>query len=656
MHDGAKTRDELLQELLLARAQIAVLHAGHEAQVARAREPTLATLLANSPDSITLLDLEGRLVYANRALSARPVEELIGTRAGDHLPSQDRAAFQAAFEQVLASAQPLTLDLRTVSGYVWETRLVPVKDSGEVFAVMAIGADISARKRAESALRESEEKLRVALSATGLGLWRLELSRKELAWDAATSRMLGLGEQPLCRSLAAYEQVLHPDDRGRVLDALTRYVERGVYEDLEQRVYTPDGELRTLLSKGSPLRNSDGELIGFSGGIFDITERKRLEEQLRQSQKMEALGQLTAGIAHNFNNMLTVILSNVLVAESRVPEELRPRLRDAEHAARRAADMVRELMVFARRYPTSSKQPLDVREVVSRTVDICRTTFDRNIEVVAALPEAIGLVLADAGQLEQVLLNICLNARDALEGQTTPRPVIDLCVKHTAQAACSPRGELMIRISDNGPGMSADVKSRIFEPFFTTKDVGRGTGLGLATAYGSIVDHGGTIECESKEGAGASFVVRLPCIEPARVPADRGTGRSLARGGAGMDPKSAQPTILLIEDEVLVRRTTSTVLSTGGYDVIEAADGEEGLLLYDRQPSRIDLVLLDWSMPRLSGQRVLEELVRRSPGVKVVLFSGCYPAGDLQPNVRAIIPKPSAVDSVLGTIRAALDA
>jgi CheY-like chemotaxis protein len=318
--------------------------------------------------------------------------------------------------------------------------------------------------------------------------------------------------------------------------------------------------------------------------------------------------------------------------------------------------MVRELMVFARRYPTPSKQPLDVREVVSRTVDICRTTFDRNIKVVAALPESIGLVLADAGQLEQVLLNICLNARDALEGQTTPRPVIDLCVEHTAHVACSPRGELMIRISDNGPGMSADVKNRIFEPFFTTKDVGRGTGLGLATAYGSVVDHGGTIECESKEGAGASFVVRLPCIDPAHVPDDRGAGRSVARGGAGMDTKSAQATILLIEDEVLVRRTTSTVLSTGGYDVIEAADGEEGLLLYDRQPSRIDLVLLDWSMPRLSGQRVLDELVRRSPGVKVVLFSGCYPAGDLQPNVRAIIPKPSAVDSVLGTIRAALDA
>ena len=217
-------------------------------------------------------------------------------------------------------------------------------------------------------------------------------------------------------------------------------------------------------------------------------QQRRLEEQLRQAQKMEALGQLTAGIAHNFNNMLTVILSNVSLCQGRVPEALKPRLRDAEHAARRAADMVRELMVFARRYPADAKQPVDVREIVRRTCDICATTFDKRIAIAATVPETLPTVFADSGQLEQVLLNIALNARDALEENDTDAPAISFEVssskpatKHAGSYAVSKDagvGEVWIKIKDNGGGMSDDVRARVFEPFFTTKEIGRGTGLG----------------------------------------------------------------------------------------------------------------------------------------------------------------------------------
>ncbi len=658
MIDDHSSRDDLLRELIATRAQLAQLTAAQSPSSlsALSHEPSLATLLANSPDTITVLDLEARLVYVNRTVAGRTTHEILGTRSADYMPSQDRALFLAAFERVLRTGEPQRLDLSSVSGYVWETRLVPLKHEGSVFAVMGIGADITARRRAEAALRESEEKLRVAMSATGLGLWRLDWKLRELSWDAATSRMLGVGDSACTQTLAQFETLLHPDDRERVHGALLQFAAAGTYEDLEHRVVTPTGAVRTLLSKGSPLRGPDGELLGWSGGMFDITERKRLEEQLRQSQKMEALGQLTAGIAHNFNNMLTVILSNVLLCEPRVSDVLRPRLRDAEQAARRAADMVRQLMVFARRYPAATKLPIDVRDVVHRTADICRTTFDKNIEICVDVPDGVVAVLADPGQLEQVLLNICLNARDALDGHETACPMISLRVDRVAVGATE-RSEVRIRIKDNGPGMSAELKNRVFEPFFTTKEVGRGTGLGLATAYGSIIDHGGQIDCESTPGAGATFTVRLPCVDaqPQR-PANRSDTAASSSSRPAPRSKNGQPTILLIEDELMVRKTTSALLASGGYDVIEAADGEEGLALYERELSRIDLVMLDWSMPRLSGQAVLERLVRRSPEIKVILFSGHYPSGKLQANVRAIIQKPSPVDSVLGTIRAALDA
>jgi two-component system cell cycle sensor histidine kinase/response regulator CckA len=379
------------------------------------------------------------------------------------------------------------------------------------------------------------------------------------------------------------------------------------------------------------------------------SQQRRLEEQLRQAQKMEALGQLTAGIAHNFNNMLTVILSNVSLCQGRVPEALKPRLRDAEHAARRAADMVRELMVFARRYPVDAKQPVDVREIVRRTCDICATTFDKRIVIAATVPETLPTVFADSGQLEQVLLNIALNARDALEENDTEAPAITFEVgsaqpgvnhAHHTVYEDARAGEVWIKIKDNGGGMSDEVRARVFEPFFTTKEIGRGTGLGLATAYGIVTDHGGSILCESELGAGSTFVVRLPAQPSA--------------GSPSQQPRAANHTILVIEDEDLVRRTTAAVLAAGGYGVLEAESGEEGLRVFEREAASISLVLLDWSMPHMSGARVLSELLRIAPDVRVVLFSGQHPDSVLPRNVRAIIQKPSPVDLVLRTLRGVL--
>ncbi len=649
MRDQDKTHEELLQELVALRARFSRLVRGEEASAVESREPRLRTLLENSPDIITVLDLDAYVVYQNRTVGDRRLEDSLGTRSIDHMAAPEAERFMTAFTAALGTGETQQFEVSTTAGYVWNTRLVPLREHGHTFAVMGIGTDITERRRAEKALLESEEKLRLAVSATGIGLWRWNPETGGITWDGTMAELLGVQPCELPRDLRAYEERVHPEDRARVAAAFHDLRERGVCDGLEHRVVTPAGDVHTLVWKGSGIRGADGNLNVVLGGVYDLTERKRLEEQLRQAQKMEALGQLTAGIAHNFNNMLTVILSNLHLGMPMAGEAVRGRLKDAEHAARRAADMVRELMVFARRYPIASKRTLDVREVAMRTVEICRTTFDKSIEVRFDAPAQQKFdVLADPGQLEQVLLNICLNARDALETQTEPRPRIELRLDAVTVVAADGGSAERVRlvIEDNGPGMPEEVRRRIFEPFFTTKEVGRGTGLGLATAYGIVVDHGGQIECETRSGGGAKFRVWLP----------RAPESEEAPGAFSERPASnTSELLLLVEDEDMVRKTTAAVLASGGYEVLQASSGEHALALYEQHAARVRLVVLDWSMPRVSGEHVLAELVRRWPQVRVVLFSGQYPDGVMPANVRGIIQKPAPVETLLATVRDALD-
>jgi signal transduction histidine kinase len=251
-------------------------------------------------------------------------------------------------------------------------------------------------------------------------------------------------------------------------------------------------------------------VTGLRGGIFDITDRKRLEEQLRHVQKMEAVGQLTAGIAHNFNNLLSIVLPNVELCRAQAPAAIDGPLADIEHAAVRATELVRQLMRFARHEIGASKSEVDLAAIAQRTVSICRATFDRRISIELAAQQDLPPVLARAGEIEQVLLNICINARDAFEEARSENPSLRIAVERGG------RDTLRVSVRDNGPGIDAATRARLFEPFFTTKDVGRGTGLGLASAYGIVVDHQGHISCHSEPGAGTVFTVELPIAREVR--------------------------------------------------------------------------------------------------------------------------------------------
>jgi PAS domain S-box-containing protein len=592
-------------------------------------------LLESIPDIVCISDREHRILYLNRTVAPHRVEDLIGTCSLDHIEEHARPEYIATCERAFATGMPQTLEMQTLSGYWWHTRLAPIQtDLGTL--LIGTSADITLRKRSEAALRQTENRLRHAIEASGMGTWTWDHATAKNTWDETVCTIFGIAPDQVPLSYEEFLAHVHPEDREDVAASVTHYFNTGIFRDQRYRIVRPDGEVRHLLSKGTPLRDELGNLVALRGGIFDVTEQKRLEEQLRQVQKMDAIGQLTAGIAHNFNNLLSVILPNVTLGRARANQEVLGHLADIEHAANRAAEMIRQLMLFARPEGHDKKSPIDIVATSRRTVEICGTTFDRKISIDLEAAENMPAVAAHGGQIEQVLLNICLNARDAFAQAETESPHIQIRIDRGSP------GMVRIRVSDNGPGMDEATRSRVFEPFFTTKAVGHGTGLGLASAYAMVMEHHGRIRCESRPGDGSIFEIELPAVERTDPPS---VGRPVEsfEQGAG--------TVLIVDDEPLVRRAVRGILERGGYKVLESADGIEGLATFAQRRDSIDLVLLDQSMPGLSGDQVLLRLMEIAPHLPVVLLSGLPGPAARLVKATAVLTKPADASTLLCTIR-----
>ncbi len=393
--------------------------------------------------------------------------------------------------------------------------------------------------------------------------------------------------------------------------------------------------------------------VTYTAILRDITESQQLEKQLRQAQKMEAIGQLTAGIAHNFNNKLMVILNNIEIFMFR-EQDHSEELQVAEKSTLQAAEMVGQLMMFSRSERTIESEPIQVREVLCDTAEIGRKTFDRKITLVDEIPEDLPLVSGDVNQLSQVFLNLLLNARDAVEEHNATAFSIRIEASSVtieeedlpAHLVSRQRHYIRIQIMDNGIGMDEETQQRIFEPFFTTKNVGKGTGLGMATAYAIVNDHQGWIECESQVGMGTTFSVYLPTTEQERVSSQEEQAQAMPRG---------DETILLIEDEEDLRNQLVSVFKQYGYEVWVGRDGQEGWDLFEREWKRVDVILLDLSLPNVSGQEVLARMLALNPDAKVILSTGYAQHSANALGARALLKKPYRLSQALRTIREVLD-
>jgi two-component system cell cycle sensor histidine kinase/response regulator CckA len=440
-------------------------------------------------------------------------------------------------------------------------------------------------------------------------------------------------------------------------------MESGAAEVVEERIQTPSG-YRVYLTTKAPFRDLGGDVVGVIGNARDITLRKEgedalreqlaLKEQVRQAQKLESVGRLAGGVAHDFNNLLTVVLGCAEELRRDAADGLPASAEDVEEirtAGERARDLTRQLLAVARRQVVAPV-PLDLNAVLSKSEKLLRRVLGEDVELVVVLEPDLWRIRADEGQLEQVVLNLAVNARDAMPrgGKLTLR-TRNGSGGGDGAAPGAERGEVCLTVQDSGSGMTPEVRAHLFEPFFTTKPPGEGTGLGLATVYGIVAQADGRIHVETVAGRGTSFELWFPRTLDAPEPHPSAPPRRAARG---------TERVLVVEDDAQVREVTVRALRASGYRVLVAGSGREALALGDAALDDLDLVVTDVVMPGLDGHSMADELQRRHPGVRVLYVSGytedAVVARGVASSGKGFLPKPFTPSALLESVRAVLDA
>ena len=507
--------------------------------------------------------------------------------------------------------------------YGWfYTQAIPLRDEqGSIVRWFGSNTDITDRRAAEAALREEKERLtRVAATSPGaIHSFRLAPDGS-ISFPYASPRILdiyGIPLEELRKDATSIQNYWHPED---VAD-LWRSIETSRINmtpwHAEFRVLHPIKGLLWLEGHSTPVRDPDGG-VTWHGSLTEITERKQLEEQLRQSQKMEAIGQLASGVAHDFNNLLTVIQGNASLLVEFGPREFAENSEAIIEASERATSLTRQLLLFSRRQVMQPTE-LNLNKVVGNMTRMLQRLLGEHIALQENLEEGLPLIRADAGMIEQVILNLAVNARDAMPAggllslNTRKFAPQELDSQSPAQTAA-----VCLSIADNGTGIDPEILPRIFEPFFTTKEVGKGTGLGLATVYGIVNQHGGRIHVDSTVGVGTTFEIQWPV---ARTVDGRGS-----QGAVVVAMPHGRETILVVEDEPSVRKLVALQLERCGYRVLTAVSGKDALNVWSDQGGGIDLLLTDMVMPDgITGSELGARLAAQDPNLRVIYTSGYSP-------------------------------
>jgi len=591
----------------------------------RDSETRLRAIIDSALDAVISIDAQGRVVDWNgraEVMFGWTSSEAVGeTLAELIVPPQQRDAHTRGLRHFMETGQgpilhrriEVTAMRRDGSEFPAELSISPIKQ-GNTYLFNAFVADISERKQAEKTL----VRLAAIVESSDDAIISTTLNGIVKSWNNSAERIFGYPE------VNALEQSIHllipPDHVEPGRETLDR-LKAGECIHYEETIRgRKDGKDISVAMAISPIKDRDGTITGISKIARDVTEQKNLEEQLRQSQKMEGIGQLAGGIAHDFNNMLTVInsYSDMVLGEVGFGNPfIRNGVEQIREAGHRAASLTRQLLTFSRRQVLDIKV-LDLNEVVSNIAKLLRRLIGENISLIFCPDPALGSLRGDPGQLEQIIMNLAVNARDAMPhggSLTIETKNVELDATYARlHVAVQPGPYVMLAVSDTGCGMDAETQSRIFEPFFTTKGPGGGTGLGLATLYGIVKQSGGNIWVDSAVGKGTTIKVFLPRVKeksqqvmPASVPDEALRGSE---------------TILLVEDEELVRALTEAILERYGYTVITALSASDALRFAKQSADSIDLLLTDTIMPDMSGPDLARQLLAIRPDIKILHMSG----------------------------------
>lgn len=546
-------------------------------------------------------------------------------------PPGDLPIARAMRGEVAAAAEVFVRNPLVPCGVWASMTATPWRDaSGQVRGGVLVVRDITQAKRMEEALRkerdwasaaegklqQANETLRTLIEAAPLAIWAHDLEGNVKFWNPAAERIFGWSEREVLNQPLP---IIPEDQREDFRNLLERYRRGEVLRGLERRRRKKDGSPIDISIWSAPLRDAAGNITAQLGIIADITERKELEEQFRRAQKMEAVGRLAGGVAHDFNNLLTIIsgYGQMLLDALEPGDPHRENVAEILKAAQSAAALTNRLLAFSRRQ-IAQPRVLDLNAVVVSLDKMLHRMIGEDVELVTELSPNLGKIKADPGQIEQVLMNLVVNSRDAMpEGgritiQTAPVVFDDRYAR--THLGIRPGPYVMLTVSDTGRGMDAETMPHLFEPFFTTKEEGKGTGLGLSIVYGIVKQSGGDIWASSEPGKGTTFQICLPVVEEPAEPD--------AAPAAPNRPLEGTETILLAEDEASLRQLISEILRRQGYTVLQAVSGEEALRLCREQPGPIHLFLTDVVMPCMSGRALAERLLALRPALKVMYMSG----------------------------------
>lgn len=606
-----------------------------------------------------------RIVYVNDAfvrLTGYAREEALGGSLRMlHGPRTD-AAELARMRESLRAWLPVRTELvnykKSGEEFWAELEIVPLADEGGRYTHrVAVLRDVTARRRSEEALRLSDERFHLVARATNDVVWDWDVESDRLWWSESLLDVFGYDPARIEPGVEAWRKRIHPEDRERVL-ARQEAIIRGGSETFtsEYRFLRGDGRVAIVMDRGFAIRGADGRALRMIGCVSDVTERRELDARLRESQKLEAVGQLTGGVAHDFNNLLTVMLGSAELLAHHLED--RPALRKLADmivlTAGRGADLTKRLLAFARRQALDPRV-IDVGELAAGMDSLLRRVLAENVHVQVVRATDLWRAEVDPGQLEVALLNLAINARDAMPDGGCITIECANVRRETTPAAPGPNGlaageYVSVVVSDTGSGMTADVLERAFEPFFTTKDVGKGTGLGLSMVYGFVKQSGGHATIESQPGRGTTVRLYFPraATREASVPEPIAAA---SRGG--------HEHVLVVEDEALVREHAATVLRELGYRVTTAANGTQALALLGATAD-VDLLFTDVVMPGSMNGRQLADAARAlRPSVRVLYTSG-YAEDVLGADGRAergvpIVVKPYRREELAAKVRSALD-
>lgn len=641
------------------RKRVLICQALSDLVFARDRLYTLDHRYSNIIDSLTdvvfVLDPQGILLGINQAgikTFGYAPDEVIGKSIGDLMPESVRGNLPGTLKTMREQGVSQGVSqFVSISGEVHylEYRSDLVRDDGGSEYIVGVARDITEKIRSKRALRESEAKFQIFVETVQDGITYVGLDGTILFANPRMKEILG-DPAPEGKQLGNY----YDEENRRILEENMAIRRQGRSSTYYITLTDLQGRPHQMVVTGTPYVDSSDEVKGALGVYTDVSELRKLEAQLQQSQKLEALGTLAGGIAHDFNNILSGVLGYAsLIKKRTAPDsQLSHYAEMVEKSAERGAALAGQLLAFSRKDKTLF-QDTDVHELIDEVKEILERILDRKIRVTCSKRAERSVIFGDPARIQQMLMNLCLNSRDAMPDGGLIIIRTDLLRVDEALAetydGITPGRYVRITVQDEGEGMGEAVKARLFEPFFTTKEDGKGTGLGLAMVYATVKSHGGAVSVKSEPRQGTEFEILIPA---------KAETSANAQAPQQFDITSRTGTILLVDDEAAVREMLSEMLEEMGMAVISATDGSEGVDIYRRRWQEIDLVILDMIMPRMNGKEAFNEMRRINPSVKVLLSTG-YGAETavteaLAEGIAGLVPKPYTVDQLSQAIASAL--